>query len=234
MGFIETPRFGQPMLTGRKFPSAVLPQLGPETAMSEVLAEYLKCQTFRVYGKGAPDVVIGLKVVRAEWPDPSKAMEYPSASVIERTDTFHEKRMQPRALEETLGLYDCVTGQAIDPAKPRTCLWVTAEANAEFQVDFWCSNQPDRDAIEARLGYLFNPGEERTGVLLGGHPRYYDRAVRATLLSSRKMDTAESVYPNERRLMVIVSAQVDVVDLRSTVLLTPLATAAVTDPNEAA
>ena len=222
--------YGKPIFHARETPPAALNVLGPESAMAKVLAEYLRCAVFRVWGGDAPDRDFALKDVLDQWPDAGHPLPYPCASIVEATETFHEDQLRPIPLEETLGTYDCLVGYAPDPAWPKTVLWKTAEAAAEFQLDFWCSNNPDREAIEARLGYLFSPGQERTGVLLGGHPKYYDRVVRATLLAHQKMDLADSVYANERRLRAVVRCEIEVVDLRIATLLTPTLSAEVTDP----
>jgi hypothetical protein len=218
---LPTAVFGRPVFAGRETKPAVVAAIGPRLAMAEVLAEYLRCAVFRVAGQGGPDRSFSLERVQPQWPDASQALPYPCASVIERTDTFHEQQFQPRPDETTIGAYDCMVGFDQDPVFPKTVLWRTAEATAEFQLDFWTSALADRQAIEAQLSYLFSPGQERTGVLLGGHPRYYAQPVRVTLLSSRQVDEEDQVYPNERRLQVNVRANVDVVDLRLAVLLTP-------------
>ena len=228
-----TSTWGKPIFTSRPPLPAVVQVVGPRDAMAQTIAQYLRCATFCIHGvDGGVDKPFGLNAVEHEWPDPSVKLNYPVASLIERTDTFVEAFFQPRPMEETLGVYDCLIGQQPDPVWPKTVLWKTGEATAEFQIDFWCSSKPERAAVDAQLGYLFNPGQERTGVLLGGHPRYYSRAVRATHLSTRRIDVEDAVYANERRLMVIVTANVDIVDLRLAVLLSPAVAVEATDPND--
>lgn len=233
MTFTEQ-KFGRPLLIAQVRPTkqAVVAVMGPKTAMAETLAKYLECAVFRVAGDGGPDRDFGLERIFPHWPDSSVALPYPCASVIEATDTFHEDQFNPQPVEESLGVYDCLLGYAADPAFPKTVLWRTAEATCDFQVDYWLSADADRQAVQAGLSYLFNPGQERTGVLLGGHPRYYAQAVRATLLSHRDMDEQDQVYPNERRLQTMVRCNIAVVDLRIAVLLTPRTTVEATDPNE--
>lgn len=223
--------FGQPIFDARPTPPATLPLIGARDAMAGVLVEYLRCVVFRVAGGTAPHTEFRLNAVRREWPDASAGLDYPCASVIDATEVTHERRT-PIPLEETLGIYDPCIGYAVDPTFPKTVLWTTGEAQVDFQVDFWLSNVPDRQAIAARLPQLFNPGQERTGVLLGGHPEYYDRVVRATLLSTDPVDVENTVYPNERRLKAVVRCNVPDVDLRIATLLTPVATAEVTDPSD--
>lgn len=222
--------FGQPIFSAQPLVPAGIATIGPRQAMAETLREYLLTMRFRVWGGGqAADTEITLNDVFPEWPDASSALPYPCASVIEQTDTFYEAHnFAPTALESTLGMFDCPPGA--DP--PQTVLWKVAEASVEFQVDFWASSLPDRQAIEAELGHLFNPGQERSGVLLGGHPRFYNRPVRATLLSHRRVDVEASVYPNERRLQCVIRCEADIVHLRAATLLSPSVSTEVTDPND--
>lgn len=226
--------FGKPLFIAevRRTMPATVAVIGPRVAMGLVLAEYLKCAVFRVAGLGGPDRDFVLEKVFDHWPDPAQELPYPCASIVEATDTFHEEQFTPRPVEESLGVHDCIVGFPPDPAFPKTVLWQTAEATCDLQVDFWTSAVADRQAIEAQLSFLFNPGEERTGVLLGGHPRYYAQPVRATLLSHRQIDSEQQVYPNERRLQTMVRCNVAVVDLRIATLLTPRTTVEATDPNE--
>lgn len=227
--------YGRPIFHAREHKAAAVNVLGPRQAAAEVLREYLRCAVFVVRGGAAPDRPFSLRRVDSQWPDSSKPLDTPLASVTDSIDTGYggdEAQLQPYPLEETLGEFDCLVGYALDPTFPKTVLWRTGEAEAEFQVDFWLSDTPEREAVEARLGFLFNPGEERTGVLLGGHPKYYDRVVRATLISSSLEDLEDSVYPNERRLRATVRCQVAVVDLRIATLLTPRVNTEVSDPND--
>ena len=89
-----------------------------------------------------------------------------------------------------------------------------------------------RQAIEAELGALFSPGEGRSGALIGGHPRYFDRPVRCTLLSHRRVDTGTTAYANERRLQCAIRAEIDIVRLYRATLITPNVTTDTLDPND--
>ena len=221
--------FGKPLFSATPLQPATIAVVGPRKAMAEVLREYLLRARFRVFGDQAADTEFQLNEVTTEWPDARTPLRYPTASVMEQTDTFYEAHnFVPTALDDTLGEFDCPPNQ--DP--PQTVLWKVAEAQVEFQVDFWTSNRPDRQAIAAELGQLFNPGQERSGVLLGGHPQYFRRPVRATLLSHRRTDVEAAVYPNERRLQCAIRCELDIVQLRFASLLTPLVNTQVVDPND--
>lgn len=207
-----------------------IPTLSPRDAMAEALAEYLRGAVFRVWGGDAPDTELKLTGVTTEWPDASAELNYPCASIIEQTDTFHEAHnLVPTPLEETLGTYDSC-GHVL--GLPQTVLWKSAEASVNFQLDFWTSSKPDRQAIEAELGALFSPGEGRSGVLIGGHSRYFDRPVRCTLLSHRRVDTGTTAYANERRLQCAIRAEIDIVRLYRATLTTPSVTTDALDPND--
>lgn len=228
-----TATWGRPIYQARQQKPAALGLISPERAIGETLGEYLRCAVFSV--KGTDGVRnFSLKGIDFRWPEAGKDLEYPRASIVERTDMFHEASLTPRPLEDTLGMFDERIGYACDPLWPKTVLWKTAELSGELQVDVWLSSDAERDAVRAQLGYLFNPADERGGVLLGGHPLYFSRAVRVTLLSSRAPDEPDAVYANERRLQVNVSVEIDVVDLRLAVLLTPTATVDAIDPNTGA
>ena len=222
--------FGVP-ITPLKLTPVSIATIGPRDAMAETLAEYLRNATFRVWGGEGEDRDFQLERVDPIWPDASAELEYPCASIIEQTDTFHESGgFTPMPLEETLGLYDGACGNG--PNDPSTVLWKLSDATVMLQLDFWTSNVPEREAIEAELAALFSPGEERHGVLLSGHPRYFDRPVRCTLVSDRRVDTGTTAYANERRLQCAIRAEVDIVRLYRGTLSTMSVVTDATDPSD--
>lgn len=227
---------GDAIIVGRELPPAVIQTMGPRQAMAEALSAYLLRATFSVDGGTAAPTKFQLRSVFPEWPDSSTELPYPCASLIEKTDTFYEAHnFVPTAQEGTLGQFDCLAGYPPPPVPGqagRTVLWKLAEATLDFQLDFWLSNIPQREAIGGSLGELFNPGEARTGVLVVGPERYYSLPVRATLMAHRRMDANGTVYPNERRLMATVHCEMDVVQLRVATLLSPEAAANVVDPSD--
>ena len=206
---------GTPLQVGEgpdTFPLEAIPTLDPRNAMCEVLAAFLLCACFRRGGGtiGA-DKPFSLERVEHEWPDPKQEIVSPSASIIDNAGIPYEAHsLTPTALEETW-----------DSFAPGTVLWKTGEAVATFQVDFWTTDAPTREAIAARLPSLFNPGEGRIGVVLAGEPRYFRRPVRATLVNNERMDTQDAVFDRERRLLTHVRCEVDVVQLRKAIELQP-------------
>lgn len=195
----------------RTYPLAAIGTLDPRNAMAKVLEAFLRCVVFRRGGGDVPDKDFRLEQVNPFWPEPEKEIIYPSASIVDPEGVPYEMHsLTPTALEETFGSF----GEG-------TMLWKTGEAVARFQVDYWTNEDPTREAIAARLPSLFNPGEERAGVVLSGEPRYFRRPVRATLLANRRMDNEQAVYARERRIMTTVQCEVDVVQLRQAVELQP-------------
>lgn len=192
------------------FPLAGIGTLDPRNAITETVAAFLRCAEFRRGGgtTGA-DKPFALKRVNFVWPDAEKLIVYPSASIIDAAPIPDEAHnLTPTALEETW-----------DSFCPGTVLWKTGELVATFQVDYWCTDDPTREGINARLPGLFSPGEGRKGVVLAGDPRYFRRPVRATLLDHQRMDTENAVFDRERRLLTMVRCEIDVVHLRKAVEL---------------
>ena len=193
------------------YPLHAIGTLDPRNAMAEVLMAYLRCAQFMRGGGDAPDKAFVLKRVVPEWPDPTEDTVFPSASLVDAGNVPYEAHaLTPTPVDGTHNVF-----------APNTLMWKTAELAHDFQVDFWCLDNPTREAIAARLPSLFSPGEARAGVLLSGDPRYFRRPVRATLLSSQRMDTQEAVWDRERRLMTLLRCEIDVVQLRNVTELQP-------------
>jgi hypothetical protein len=182
-------------------------------AAAEALARYLFAQDFVRTGGTQADGLFRLKVVRQEWPEPDEALEYPSASIIDYGDgQVQGHDLGVTVLEDTLDVFG-----------PGTVLVKSGELVAKFQVDFWADDLPTREAMAANLPRLFAPGLTTSRLLLRTGPRYFGRPVRCTLLSWRRDDDASGVYVRERRLMAIVQAEIDMVDLRAAQILIPSA-----------
>jgi len=189
-------------------PLAQMNRMGPGDAAIETLAAYLKAAVFQV-GKG-PKQRFRLKRVVSGWPENFKELEYPSASITELAVEEGAHSLTPTALEETLDQY-----------APGTVLWKTSEQAIRQQLDFWVTNQKERGSIEAALGELFSPTEERFGIVLQGPEEYWCLPIRYTLLSHERLDSGDGVQARQRRLRVMVLADVDVVQLRKAVRLDP-------------
>lgn len=186
------------------------PEIDSRSAASESLVAFLRCATFRRWGgPGAgEDVAFGLARVYRQWPEPSVMLDYPSASVLDAEDIAQQAHsFVPTPLDDTFGVFG-----------HETVLWKTSEVSTSFQVDFWCEDDPTREAIAASLPYLFAPGEDQFGVVVQGPETYFSRRVRLSLVSMQRMDTSQTVYVRERRLMARVRAELDEVHLRRATL----------------
>ena len=205
--------FGKPMhvVTGRNtFPLVELPQMGPRIAAALTLAQFLSCAKFRVYADGAADTLFRLNNVRTQWAKPGENLDYPNASIITATTPAGGENLTPFPLEDTINEF-----------APNSVLWMTGERTFEFQVDFWLNTDPEREAIEAALPTLFNPSESAIGVILGGHPRYFRRTVRATWVDDLLADDSDSSFERVRRLSTTIRCDIQEVQLRQAVPLTP-------------
>jgi len=184
----------------------------PRTAAAEALRDYIASLTFLRAGGTAPDTSFQLREVHEEWPEPSERLNYPAAAITDATPTpMGAHNFTPTPLEETRHIYG-----------ENTVVWKLAEAQIDFQVDFFTDDAPSRTAIAAALPQAFSPAnDERTGVVLCGPARYLCFPVRASLVNYRRMDTEATVFPRERRLMAIVRCEVDVISLRCDTPLDP-------------
>lgn len=196
---------------GALYESAAPALTDPRAACADALAAYLGRLVFTRWGADAPSTPFQLDRVTQEWPEPSEALLYPSASIVDVEDSALEGHaLVPTPLEETYGVF----GEG-------TVLWKVAEMPVTFQVDFWTDDAPTREAVAARLPSAFAPGEDGARIVLTGSSRYWGRTVRASLISYRRQDNAGSSFPRERRLMARVRCEVDVVDLRCATLVQP-------------
>lgn len=184
------------------------PSIDARSACAEALIGYLRCAVFHVWGGEDADRTFQIERFNREWPDPEIALQTPTVTVLDSSgSSMDASSLTPHELEETADVYGA-----------NTVLWKTAELVATFQVDFWLGNEPEREAVAAALPAWFAPGEDQYGVIVQGPPTFFDRPVRLTLLSTQRMDTEGSIYPNERRLMAMVRAEVDEVHLRCATL----------------
>lgn len=193
-----------------RFPLGPLPTIDSRNAAAETLAAYLGQVVFLICGKEAEDTEFRLNEVLPNWPEPEVALNYPAASIDDGVTPFEGHSLVPTMLEDT---YNCF-GQGM-------VLWKTGELVIDFQVDFWTTDEAQRQAIAASLPRLFNLTETRAGIMLAGHPDYYHRAVRCTLVDVDRIDTSETAYDRERRLRTVVRAEIDEVHLRQVTQLRP-------------
>jgi len=182
-------------------------------AAAEALKAYLAGIDFVVgAGKDGLAVPFHLEAVALEWPDAEalKTLQYPSAAITTATVPHGSHAFAPTPLEDT-----------IDVHGKGTVLWKTDELQIDFQVDFWCTDRPMREGIDAALPALFNLGEGRSGIMVQGPKEYFCQAVRLTLIEHEVVDEPESVFDGSRRLRALVRADIDNVHLRKAVPFEP-------------
>lgn len=207
------PAMGTPLqaeLGYDRFPLGPAPRMDVRTAAAESLAAYLKNVIFLIAGGKAEDTEFRLNEVLPNWPESDVALNYPAASIDDGPAPYEAHNFTPTMQENTYNVF-C----------PGTVLWKTGELVVDFQVDFWTNTQATRQAIAAGLPRIFNPTETRSGVLLAGHPDYFHRAVRCTLMDADRADDGDTTYDRERRLRTVVKSEIDVVHLRQVTQLAP-------------
>lgn len=202
-----------------RFPLIGTPTVSARDAAANVLRAYLERIVFATAaGDGKPSKRWRLNEVRDSWPGPRDKLRYPAASIDDAMVVEEEHSLVPTVIEDSCDCYGA-----------GTVLWKTAELSIEFQVDFWLNTEADRRAVDAGLPRIFSPTEGRSGVMLAGDPDYFDRSVRATLLSRERVNTSDAVYAHERRLRAGIRCDVAVVHLRGATVLQPQHILEVTD-----
>lgn len=188
-----------------QYPLMRAPGTDAQTAAKQTVAAFLLRALFTIHaGDDGKATTFNLRDVLFKFPRNTK-LDYPVASVTTPTSDQQAHNLSPTPLEETWNRY-----------APNSVLWKTAELVADLQVDFFVNDEPTQEAIAAALPALFNPREDAMGVMLRGPATYWCLPVRATLMGDpeRFGDTEEAVYAGERRLLVKVRTELDVVHLR--------------------
>lgn len=197
------------LLNPPTFAIARFPLTDARSAAAEALRGYLRAARFTVWGDKAPNREFAFNRVDRQWPESSAPLDVPVAVVLDpdsvREDAFS---FVPVPLEETF-----------DKHEPNTVLWKTAEVVMTLQLDVWVGSDPEREAVLATLPALFAPGEDQFGIFVTAPAGYWCLPVRLTLLSTQRMDTPDSVYARERRVMCTIRAEIDEVHLRCAALI---------------
>lgn len=201
-----------------QMPAIIPGRIGPVEAMRQALAAYLLTAKFRVYGGSDPrDSEFSLTQALDHFPRPDEDLEYPCVSVLKMPGTDRDSCMHPAPLEDTLGLFDSFIG--VTGGEGQTCLWVTGEESASFQVDFWLNNESDRQAVAGAVDDLFAPEEGNGSVIVEGPELYFRQECEFELVSAHPDDTGDTAYRNERRLRCVVTGSCAIVSLRTAVLM---------------
>jgi hypothetical protein len=104
---------------------------------------------------------------------------------------------------------------------PNSVLWKTDDVAVEFQVDFWLTSRPERQAVAARLDDIFSPSEVRSGLLLRGPKEYFELPIRYNFTAGERVDNSGSVFNRDREYRAKVLAEVPAVHLRRAVEMVP-------------
>lgn len=178
--------------------------LDPKTAMGRTLRVLLERIVFVTEpGEDGLCQDFNLNQVLEAWPEPRVELSRPAGSIIAPTEPQTAHNFGPTMLEDTV---DCFGNN--------TVLWKTSEMMIDFQVDFWVTNEVERNAIAVRLPEVFNMTESRGGILVQGPSEYFARTVRFTLQDGARPDSSESVFERERRYQTTIRGDIDVVHLR--------------------
>lgn len=180
------------------------PVMDAAKASSEILAAYLRRLVWYAEGPGGAQP-FRFEEVFPSWPSDDVVLRWPSASVdIAAVFPYEAHDFRPTALEETLGCFGA-----------ETVLWKTGELVGDYQVDAWCTSEVEREAVAGGMERAFSPTESRSGVLLSGVPEYFERPLRATLMSVQRLDTSDDAFGRVRRLRARIRGEIDAVHLRS-------------------
>ena len=199
------------------YETAAVSSLDPRNAAARAIRAYLEQLVFTIAGKcKAEDVSFRLETVDMEWPDHHDGTQYPCASIIETPGQFAAHNLVPTPIEETYNQF-----------MPGTVLWKTSELTIDFQVDFWTTNNPQRQAIAARLPAAFCPSEEQSDVLLSSGPEYFGRPVRCMMVTGERRDNSDDSFRRVKRFRCTISADIESVHLRYINQLTPQVTTTV-------
>lgn len=196
------------------------PSIDSRSAAAEALACFLAELTFCVASADGQVRTFKFNDVRREWPEPSKALDVPVATVLDMSTPAQDAwSLVPAPLEWSWDVF----GKG-------TVLWKVAELVVDFQVDAWLGNEPERQAVAAMLPAAFSPSEDSFGVYVAAPDGYWKLPVRLSLLGMQRMDDAGSIYPRERRLMCKVRAEIAEVHLRCAPEFAPTVRAQVVQP----
>ena len=191
---------GDLLQQGDRFPLAAHPSTDSRDAAANVLASFLERVVFH-HGEER----FRLDKVLRTWPTTDVDLTKPSASIDEAVVETLAHHLVPTCLEETYNVHG-----------EDTVLWKTGEQSIDFQVDFYASETSVLTAIPAEINRVFSPTELRYGVMLGGDPCYYSAPVRATLVSSDRLYTADEIWRRDLRLKTIIRCDIDELQLRYT------------------
>lgn len=178
------------------------PDIDARTACASAIKRLLEVSAFTVWGSTPRN--FRLKQVTKSWPEPDVQMAYPCASIIDLGQfRYDAHNFVPTPCEETFNKFG-----------DNTMVWRTSDLVGDFQVDMWTDNEPEREAMAASLSSIFNQPGVRYGVVVRCGTSYFQQPVRLSLVGYQRMDSEQTAYIRERRLMVQIRAEIPEVHLR--------------------
>jgi hypothetical protein len=201
---------GSLVLLNTSFTPTGRPLIDPDKAARLALAAYLVQQTYKI-APGDDGFVreFTLNEVSTSWPSAQKDLPYPCAS-ISGPGLLGQSDFTAEGLEETRDVYG-----------PGTFVWKLDELESEYQIDFFTTSEPEREAIAAKVPGLFMPNDGLGRVWLETPAEYLSWPMAAMYVGMQRGSNATEIYSNEYRLSVRVQVSVDVIELRCTPLLDP-------------
>lgn len=181
-----------------------------DKAVRMAIAAYLAPQVFRI--AAGPDGYVrefSLREIATSWPLPQQDLPYPCAS-ISGPGLFGQSDFTPEGLEETQNVY----GEG-------TSVWKLDEIESTYQIDFFLTNEPEREAIAAALPGLFMANDGLGRVWIETPESYLSWPMAAMFLGLTRGQDPNQVYSGEYRLSAQVQCSIDVIELRCTSLLVP-------------
>lgn len=132
--------------------------------------------------------------IHAEWPAEGTIPKLPAVGPVGFAPAKREPPWLggPQLLDDTLDRFALCSALA----------WVGAHAE-RVNLEVWCRNVPERDAVDKAFTDAFRASELR-GSLLLPMPDYFDRVARFTLIESTTIDEPEAVATARRRLLLAV------------------------------
>ena len=198
---------GTPILRNDEFGYRVIsPVIGPDEAIRQTVMAYLRGLEFGIAGGGC----FNFREVFSRWPSADTDLPYPCASVIAAGPPQPDDgSFTPRMMEDTWGVHDP------EGSPPKSsALWKLGEMTQDLQIDIWTNTFAEQSAAMARMHGAFAPGERAHRVMLEGSPDYWSLRVRAALRGMERIETEEAMYANEFRARMLVTASIDVAELR--------------------
>jgi hypothetical protein len=159
---------------------------------------------------GAPAGVrpFALQRVHLSWPRPSEEPEpAPSVLIVVEDDvTYSDRQRHPYMIDGSRGRW-----------APNTVLRKVARATGQVQIQAWCANIEQQEALRSAIerAFLAEPSEDLISRRIVV-PQYFDQQARLTLMRIGSATSDEMVRENRWPLVATVQVEIDRVILMQT------------------